>query len=111
LPLLLRLPKAQLKTVIWGLISGATVGLALGTAFVPQLVYTSFAQRIGAARSAVAGSIELPTLFLIGWFAPGEVIGPAQWLGFVLITVAIPPPARATRNLSTQMVLPHKKSD
>ena len=89
----------------WQLIAG----LALGTALLPQLVYTSFAPMIGAARSSVAGSIELPTMFFIGWYALGETIGLAQWLACLLITLAILlTPARATRNLSTQMVLPRK---
>ncbi len=89
----------------WQLIAG----LALCTALLPQLVYTTFAPRIGAARSAVAGSVELPTMFFIGWYALGEVIGVAQWLACLLITLAIlTTPARATRNLSTQMVLPSK---
>jgi drug/metabolite transporter (DMT)-like permease len=87
----------------WQLIAG----LALGTALLPQLLYTIFAPMIGAARSAVAGSVELPTMFFIGWFALGEIVGPAQWLGCLLITLAILlTPARATRNLTTQMVLP-----
>jgi drug/metabolite transporter (DMT)-like permease len=89
----------------WQLIAG----LAFGTALIPQLIYTTFAHRIGAARSAVAGSIELPTMFFIGWFALGETIGPAQWLACLLITLAIVlTPARATRNLSTQLVMPRK---
>jgi drug/metabolite transporter (DMT)-like permease len=108
LPLLIL---AEPRTVLpqdaagWQLIAG----LALGTALLPQLLYTMFAPRIGAARSAVAGSVELPTMFFIGWYALGEVIGPAQWLACLLVTLAILlTPARATRNLTTQMVLPIK---
>jgi drug/metabolite transporter (DMT)-like permease len=87
----------------WWLVAG----LALGTALLPQLLYTSFAPMIGAARSAMAGSVELPTMFFVGWFVLGEVIGPAQWLACLLITLAIlMTPARATRNLTTQMVMP-----
>lgn len=89
----------------WQLIAG----LALCTALLPQLVYSNFAPMIGAARSAVAGSVELPTMFFISWYALGEIIGVAQWLACLLITLAILlTPARATRNLSTQMVLPYK---
>ncbi len=89
----------------WQLIAG----LALCTALLPQLVYATFAPMIGAARSAVAGSVELPTMFFISWYALGEVIGVAQWLACLLITLAILlTPARATRNFSTQMVLPRK---
>jgi drug/metabolite transporter (DMT)-like permease len=89
----------------WQLITG----LALGTALIPQLIYTTYAHKIGAARSAVAGSIELPTMFFIGWFALGETIGPVQWLACLLITLAILlTPARATRNLATQLAMPRK---
>jgi drug/metabolite transporter (DMT)-like permease len=89
----------------WWLIAG----LALGTALFPQWVYTTFAPEIGAARAAVAGSVELPTMFFIGWILLGENVGVAQWLACLLVTLAILlTPARATRNLSTQMVLPPK---
>ena len=89
----------------WWLIAG----LALGTALIPQLVYSSFAPQIGAARSSVAGAVELPTMFLAGWFLLGEMIGPLQWLACLLVTLAILiTPARATRTFSTQMVLPRK---
>lgn len=89
----------------WQLIAG----LALGTALLPQLLYTTFAPRIGAVRSAVAGSVELPTMFFIGWYTLGEAIGLTQWLACLLITLAIlMTPARATRNLSIDMV-PRRK--
>lgn len=89
----------------WWLIAG----LALGTALLPQLIYTTFAPRIGAARSAVAGAVELPTMFFVGWFILGEAIGAVQWLACLLVTMAILiTPARAVRNLSTQMVLPSR---
>jgi len=108
LPLLmLTEPKAVLPQTpaAWQLIAG----LAFAAALPPQLVYTTFAHKIGAASSAVAGSIELPTMFFIGWFALGETIGPLQWLACVLITLAIVlTPARATRNLTPQLVMPRK---
>jgi len=85
------------------------VGLAFGTALLPQMVYSFFAPMIGAARASVAGSVELPTMFFVGWFLLGENIGLVQWIACLLITLAIVmTPARATRNLSTQMVLPTK---
>jgi drug/metabolite transporter (DMT)-like permease len=108
LPLLiLSAPDAVLPQQLsdWWLVAG----LALGTALIPQWIYCLFAPEIGAARSAVAGSVELPTMFLVGWFLLGESIGIAQWLACLLVTTAILlTPARATRNLSTQMVLPSK---
>ncbi len=85
------------------------IGLALGTALIPQLIYSAFAPRIGAARSAVAGAVELPTMFLIGWFVFAETIGWIQWIACLLITLAIViTPSRGTRSLSTQIVLPEK---
>ena len=87
-------------------------GLALGTAFLPQLVYATFARRIGAARAAVAGSIELPTMFLIGWIALGESISWLQWFCCLLVTVAILlTPARTTVTLPAQMAVTKKRVD
>lgn len=90
----------------WWLVAG----LALGTALLPQLLYVSFAPMIGAARSAMAGSVELPTMFIVSWFMLGETIGLAQWASCLLITLAIlMTPASARRNMSTQMVMPSAK--
>ena len=90
----------------WWLIGG----LALGTALLPQWIYCVFAPEIGAARSAVAGSVELPTMFFVGWFLLGENIGIAQWLACLLVTLAILlTPARATRTLSTTLAIPRKQ--
>jgi drug/metabolite transporter (DMT)-like permease len=89
----------------WQLIAG----LALCTALLPQLLFTTFAPMIGAVRSAVAGSVELPTMFFIGWYTLGEVIGVAQWVACLLITLAIlMTPARATPNHASAM-LPQRK--
>lgn len=89
----------------WWLIAG----LAFGTALLPQLVYSFFAPMIGAARASVAGAVELPTMFIVSWILLGESIGLVQWMACLLITLAIVlTPARATRTLSTQMVLPAK---
>ncbi len=108
LPLLLMSDSAEVlpqQAAHWWLV----IGLALGTALVPQLMYSAFAPRIGAARSSVAGAVELPTMFLIGWVAFAESIGWIQWVACLLITLAIViTPSRSARNLSTQIVLPEK---
>jgi drug/metabolite transporter (DMT)-like permease len=74
------------------------VGIALVTALIPQLLYTYFAPMIGSARTATAGSVELPTMFAIGWLAFGETIGVAQWTtcGLILLSVLLIQ-ARVTR--------------
>ena len=64
-------------------------GLSLATALVPQLLYSVYAPRIGAARAAMAGSVELPTMFLIGWLGFGEDIGPLHLLAACLVLAAI----------------------
>ena len=108
LPLLLSSDAAEVlpqNPADWWLV----LGLALGTALVPQLIYSAFAPRIGAARSAVAGAVELPTMFLIGWTVFAETIGWVQWFACLLVTLAIViTPSRRSRNLSTQIMLPGK---
>jgi drug/metabolite transporter (DMT)-like permease len=77
----------------WWLVAGIT----LVTALIPQLLYSIYAPRIGAAKSAMAGSVELPTMFVIGWLAFGENIGFVHLLtaGIVLIAIMITPPRRS----------------
>ncbi|MEO1239236.1 MAG: EamA/RhaT family transporter, partial [Pseudomonadota bacterium] len=65
------------------------LGVAVMAAFVPQLVYTIWAPRIGATRTAIAGSIELPTMFAVGWVAFSEPLGAGQWIAGALILTAI----------------------
>ena len=64
-------------------------GLSLATALLPQLLYSIHAPRIGAARTAMAGSVELPTMFAIGWVGFGEVIGLPHVLAGALVLAAI----------------------
>jgi drug/metabolite transporter (DMT)-like permease len=75
----------SVAVVNWWLI----VGLSLATALIPQLLYSIYAPRIGAARTAMAGSVELPTMFVIGWVGFGEAIGSAHILAAVLVLTAI----------------------
>ena len=78
------------------------VGFGLVTALVPQLIYTVCSPIIGATRTAVIGSIELPTMFAVGVFAFGEVITVAQALACVLVLGAIAlTQSRSTRTVTT----------
>lgn len=70
---------------LWLLIAGM-IG---ATALLPQLLYTFAAPRVGPARSAMAGSLELPTMFLVGLLAFGEAIGPMEYLAAALICLAV----------------------
>ena len=69
----------------WGLI----VGIAVVTALIPQWLYTTNAPKVGAARTAMAGSVELPTMFAIGWLAFGEDLGLLEVLAGTAILGAI----------------------
>lgn len=78
------------------------VGLGLVTALVPQLIYTICSPIIGAARTAVVGSIELPTMFAVGVLAFGEVITGAQAIACALVLGAIAlTQSRSTRTVTT----------
>ena len=78
------------------------VGLGLATALVPQLIYTICSPIIGAARTAVVGSIELPTMFAVGVLAFGEVITGAQAFACALVLGAIAlTQSRSTRTVTT----------
>ena len=80
----------------WFLITG----IGLVTALIPQLVYTVYSPVIGATRTAVIGSIELPTMFAVGILAFGEVVTWAQAVACALILCAI----ALTQSHSTQTV-------
>ncbi len=64
------------------------------TALIPQLVYVVFSPRIGAVRTAMAGSVELPTMFLVGAVAFGEPLGWTHLVAGALILGAIALTAR-----------------
>ena len=108
LPLILPLgPEKILPTsvVAWWSIGG----IAIITAMLPQLLYVVNAPYIGSAKAAMVGSIELPTMFVVGWFAFGEVISPVQLIAgaIVLIAIVITPPRRALSVVS-KMATPNQ---
>lgn len=88
LPLILNLEVDQVipqNPVLWKYI----LGLAFLTALVPQYLYSTLAPMIGPAKSAMAGSFELPTMFIIGFMVFGESIGFVQILSGLLVMTAI----------------------
>lgn len=102
LPLVLATPIAQLLPVDgygWLMV----LGIGLGTALVPQLVYTVCSPIVGTARTAMAGSIELPVMFAVGWLGFGEALHPAQAVACVLVLAAILlTPARQPRSIAAE---------
>ncbi|MBY6083063.1 DMT family transporter [Ruegeria arenilitoris] len=78
------------------------VGIGLVTALVPQLIYTICSPLIGASQTAVVGSIELPTMFVVGFVAFGEAITAPQAIACALVLGAIAiTRSRTTRTLTT----------
>lgn len=65
------------------------VGIGLGTAMIPQFLYTTCSPIVGTARTAMAGSIELPIMFAVGWFFFNEALHAAQGVALVLVITAI----------------------
>lgn len=76
------------------------VGIGLVTSLVPQLIYTICSPLIGASRTAVIGSIELPTMFAVGLLAFGETLTLAQGAACILVLGAI----AITRSRSTRAI-------
>ena len=88
LPVMFQFPMAEIvpqDPSLWKYI----VGLAILTALIPQYLYVTLAPLVGSARTAMAGCFELPTMFLIGYFAYDESIGLLQILSAVLVMTAI----------------------
>ncbi|HSM68032.1 MAG TPA: DMT family transporter [Ilumatobacteraceae bacterium] len=65
------------------------IGIGVGCALLPMLLYAAVAQRVGAAGAAMAGSAELPTVFAIGAVFFGEGISAGQLVAALTIGVAI----------------------
>ncbi|RAI04243.1 EamA/RhaT family transporter [Acuticoccus sediminis] len=72
---------------------GLLAAMSLFSAFMPQLIYVTFAPRLGAVTTAIAGSAELPSMFLIGWLAFGEplTLAHAAAASLIMIAIAITP--------------------
>lgn len=64
-------------------------GIATVTALIPQFLYARFGPILGSAKTSIAGSTELPTMFVIGWLAFGEVLTIAQVAAGVMVLFAI----------------------
>jgi len=79
----------------WGLV----IALGIVTALLPQMLYTYTCPKVGPARSAAAGSFELPTMLLVGWLAFGESLGLREILaaGLVLAAILLSPTIEAKR--------------
>lgn len=78
------------------------LGLTLATALLPQLLFVAAAPYAGTARTAMAGSVELPVMFAVGFAAFGEQITTMQIAAglMVLIAIVLTPPVAAPAAIS-----------
>lgn len=100
-PLILTYPAAE---VIPADINQWALVLALGifSALLPQFIYTTWVPRIGGARAAALGAIELPTMFAVGWLAFAEPIGLRDLIaGTLVLTAILLTPARPPKPRET----------
>ncbi|SDS66998.1 DMT family transporter [Gramella sp. MAR_2010_147] len=67
----------------WGLV------LALFGTILPPLLYTAGMPKIDVGLGAIISSIELPAAVLMAYFLLNEKVDLAQWLGIVLILLAV----------------------
>ncbi|MCX2723519.1 DMT family transporter [Roseibium salinum] len=88
----------------WGLI----VAMGLMTVLIPQVLFTIACQRVGPVRTAAAGSLELPAMFLVGWLVFGEEVGLREAVSALLVLSAIlaAPAIRAGQGPSSVVLRP-----
>lgn len=65
------------------------IGIAALTAVGPQWMYSAAAPNVGPARAAVAGSVELPTMFLVGYAVFDEQLTVQQGVAGLMVLVAV----------------------
>lgn len=79
------------------------VGIGLLTSLVPMGCFVVGAPVVGSARAAVAGGVELPTVYLIAWALLGQPPTITQLVGGAIIVAAVtvsptrPPPIAIAR--------------
>ena len=81
----------------WGL----ALGIALFTAIGPQWMYSAAAPNVGPARAAIAGSTELPMMFLVGYLWFDEALTVQQGIaGLMVLGAILLVPSRQSPGLS-----------
>ena len=63
--------------------------IAVGASLLPMTAYAVAAPRVGGAKAAAAGSLELPAMFVLGWLLLAETLTAGQVVAGTLIVVAV----------------------
>lgn len=66
-----------------------TIGIGIVTAIGPQWMYSAAAPSVGPARAAIAGSTELPMMFLVGYLWFDETLSWQQGIAGLMVLGAI----------------------
>jgi drug/metabolite transporter (DMT)-like permease len=73
------------------------LGIGVLCALLPMLIYGTAAPIIGGAKTAMAGTSELPTMFIVGALVFGEAIRPEHVIaaGLIVVSIALTPVVRS----------------
>jgi hypothetical protein len=63
--------------------------IAIGASLLPMTAYAVAAPRVGGAKAAAAGALELPAMFVLGWLLLAETVTAGQLVAGVLIVSAV----------------------
>lgn len=88
LPLVLALP-ARAVVPQTGSAALLVLAIGVGSSLLPMTVYSMAAPCVGGTRAAAAGSLELPSMFVLGWLILGEPVSTIQWMAGGLILMAV----------------------
>ena len=65
------------------------VGLVVVSTVLPLFLVAEGVRRIGAARASLISTVGPPATAFMAYFVTGEVLGPTQWLGVLLVLVGV----------------------
>ena len=65
------------------------VGLVVFSTVLPLFLVAEGVRRIGAARASLISTVGPPATAFMAHFVTGEVLGPTQWLGVLIVLVGV----------------------
>ncbi len=87
-PLIVSLPSAAVLPQN-GRALALVATIAVGASLLPMTAYAVAAPRVGGAKAAAAGALELPAMFVLGWLLLAETVTAGQLIAGVLIVFAV----------------------
>lgn len=87
-PLIVSLPSGAVLPQD-GLSLVLVAAIAVGASLLPMTAYAVAAPLVGGARAAAAGALELPAMFILGWWLLAETVTAGQVMAGGLIVFAV----------------------